>query len=166
MSNILHSFTKGNIEEEIAQGIHFFDVFYSTDLSRRSAGSPTDLFAATFMPTQSSRYIGELEKLVSNLKPGLVLLNPTCSNKKKYLFFWLFPPVYEHITVMNSAFWIVWLHWEWGHLASMAGLHSCPRAHQEPPQQDLLHWCVQQVLLSNALSLMLVGCEFTATVII
>ena len=73
MSNVLRSFTAGKLEEEIAQGIQFFDVFYSTDLSRRSAGTPVDLHGATFMPTQSSWCIGELENLVSNLKPGLVL---------------------------------------------------------------------------------------------
>lgn len=73
MSNILHSFTTGKPEEEIVQGIQFFDVFYSTDLSWRSAGTPVDLRAATVMPTQSSGCTGELENLVSNLKPGLVL---------------------------------------------------------------------------------------------
>lgn len=78
MNSILQSFTKGKLEEEIAQGIHFFDVFYSKTLSWRSAGTPTDLFAATFMPAQSSRCIGELENLVSNLKPGLIHFNPTC----------------------------------------------------------------------------------------
>lgn len=76
MSNILHSLTAGKLE--IAQGTRFFDVFYSTDLSRRSAGTPVDLRGATLMPTQSSWCTGELENLVSNSKPGLGTLNPTC----------------------------------------------------------------------------------------
>lgn len=71
--SILYSFTAGKFEEEIAEGIQFFDVFYSPDLSRRSAGTPVDLHGATFTPTQSSWCIGELENLVSNLKPSLVL---------------------------------------------------------------------------------------------
>lgn len=70
-SNILPSFTVRKLEEEIAQGMQFFDVFYSTDVSRRSARTPIDLHRVT--PTQSSWDIEELENLVSNLKPGLVL---------------------------------------------------------------------------------------------
>lgn len=70
-SNILPSFTTRKPEEEIAQGMQFFDVFYSTDLSRRSAGTPIDHHRVT--PTQSCWSIEELENLVSNLKPGLVL---------------------------------------------------------------------------------------------